>query len=262
MRTPLCLIVPCGEGSPSAAAGRRLTPAAPSTDKARRRWLAAGVLAVLVVAASPAAAQTSYRVVVHPDNPVSALSNVQLSDIFLKKNKAWPSGTTIEPVDLSGESEVRDKFSKDVLGRTIANVKSFWNQEVFSGRNVPPLELASSAAVVEYVASHPAAIGYVSAQAGTEGVKILGGIVPPRVISRIEPVYTSGARTARVSGDVILSVEVDASGNVGRVKAVKEMGFGLTNEAISAVRKWKFQPATRDGRPVAQEMVITVHFAP
>jgi TonB family protein len=219
-------------------------------------------LLLLLTAGSPAQAQPAFRVIVHPDNPVSALSNAQISDIFLKKLKLWENGTTIEPVDLSGEPGVREAFSKDVHGRSTDNVRSFWNQEVFSGRAVPPLELPSSSAVVEYVASHPSAIGYISGQTGTEGVKILGGIVPPKLISRVEPNYTGPARTAHVSGDVVLTVEVDVTGSVGRIRTIKELGFGLTNEAIAAVKRWKFQPAMRDGKPVTQEVMVTIRFAP
>ena len=229
-----------------------------------RRCRAAVLLAAAtLLALAPARARAEvYRVIVHPDNPASALSNPQLSDIFLKKQKTWENGTAIEPVDLSGEPEIREAFSKEVHGRSTVNVRSFWNQEVFSGRAVPPLELPSSSAVAQYVASHPGAIGYISPAAAVEGVKILGGITPPKLISRIEPNYTAMARAARASGDVVLSVEVDETGRVGRVKPLKELGYGLTNEAIAAVKKWRFQPATRDGKPVAQEMVITVRFTP
>jgi TonB family protein len=222
----------------------------------------AAVVSMLLLVVSPSQAQSTYKVIVHPDNPVSALSNSQLSEIFLKKAKTWDDSTPIEPVDLSGEPDVRDAFSRDVHGRPMANVRSFWNQEVFSGRGVPPLELASSAAVVEYVAAHRGAIGYVSPQAVTEGVKVLGGISPPKVLSRVEPNYTSAARAARVSGDVVLSVEVDVNGRVTSARPIKELGAGLTSEAIAAVKKWKFSPATRDGKPVSQEVVLTFHFSP
>lgn len=242
----------------------RCTGAAASWGEAvhRRGLVFLAGWALVLATGVPAFAQSPYVVIVHPDNPVSALANAELSEIFLKKKVTWSSGATIEPVDISGEADLREAFSQDVHGRSTAKVRSFWNQEVFSGRSVPPLELPTSKAVVDYVAAHPGAIGYISPQAAGEGVKILGGIVPPRLISRVEPNYTGPARSARVVGNVVLSVQVDAAGNVGNVKPVQELGFGLTNEAISAVKKWKFRPATRDGKPIPQEVVVTIRFAP
>ena len=230
----------------------------------RLSWPAAGAVAVaLGVAADPeplAAADTSYVVIVNPANPASAGNSGWLSDVFRKKKVRWENGTAAEPVDLSGEPDVRDAFSADIHGKTTANIRSYWNQEVFSGRATPPLELASSSAVVDYVKTHAGAIGYVSPRAALDGVKALSVIVAPRVVQRVEPAYPVAAMTHRVSGDVVLAVEVSETGSVTKVTPVKEVGMGLTGEAVKAVRKWKFVPGKRDGVAISQEIQVTVSF--
>jgi ABC-type phosphate transport system substrate-binding protein len=60
-----------------------------------------------------------------------------------------------------------------VLKRSVAAVKSYWQQKVFSGQNVPPPELDSDQQVVTFVLRNPGAVGYVSSAANVEGVKTL-----------------------------------------------------------------------------------------
>ena len=70
-------------------------------------------------------------------------------------------------------SAARRRFSEDVLGRTIEAVRRYWNQQVFSGRGVPPPQVDSEAAVVEYVLTHPGAIGYVTETTDVRGAKVI-----------------------------------------------------------------------------------------
>lgn len=106
-----------------------------------------------------------YRVVVHPSNPTTQASRKFLTDAFLKKTTQWPNGTTIHPVDLLPDSPVRHRFSEDVLKRSVAAVKNYWQQVIFSGRGVPPPELTNDDEVIQYVMKHEGGIGYVSGTA-------------------------------------------------------------------------------------------------
>ena len=119
---------------------------------------------LLVLAFTPLAradAPPPFVVIVHPQNPYTSLDRGFLTDAFLKKVTRWPNGDVIKPVDLGGDSPVREKFSNEVLKRSVSAVKSYWQQIIFSGRDVPPPELASEDEVVKYVLGHPTAIGYV-----------------------------------------------------------------------------------------------------
>ena len=115
----------------------------------------------------------SYKVIVNNSVSVSSLSKKAASDLFLKKTTKWESGAAVMPVDQLDSSNTREGFSKAVHGKTAAAVKSYWNQQIFSGRDVPPVEKKSDAEVLSFVRSTPGAIGYVSDAASAEGVRVV-----------------------------------------------------------------------------------------
>ena len=49
-------------------------------------------------------------------------------------------------------------------------------------------------------------------------------------------------------------------GNVDTVKVIKGLPAGLSESAMTAVRRWKFRPGTLNGRPVATIFNLTVNF--
>jgi len=131
------------------------------------------LLVALALLATPAAADDGFRVVVHPSNMAAdGLTRTQISQLFLKKTTRWADGRRVEPVE-PGDAALRDRFCRRIHGKSAAAVKSFWNQQIFAGREVPPLEKAAEAEVLEVVRSRPEAIGYVSPGAELTGVKVV-----------------------------------------------------------------------------------------
>lgn len=124
--------------------------------------------------AAARASEPEFRLIVHPSNPAAALERSFVTDAFLKKVTRWGDGESIRPVDLRPDSPVRRRFSEAVLKRSVGAVRSYWQQRIFSGRDVPPPELDSDDAVVAYVARTPGGMGYVSGAAKLTGVKELG----------------------------------------------------------------------------------------
>ncbi|MGA7359626.1 MAG: energy transducer TonB [Candidatus Sulfotelmatobacter sp.] len=86
------------------------------------------------------------------------------------------------------------------------------------------------------------------------------GIRPPRAISRVDPEFTEEARKKNVSGTVAISFVVTSKGDVTAVRVNRSLGSGLDEKAIEAVRQWKFEPATKDGEPVAVQMDALMSF--
>jgi ABC-type phosphate transport system substrate-binding protein len=117
-----------------------------------------------LVGAAPAGAQ-QYRVIVNAANPTSTLSKDDLARVYLKKMSSWKHGQSVTVVDLGPKSAIRADFSMEVLGRDVPTMKNYWQQSLFSGRGVPPIEQPSEAQVVAFVAANPGAIGYVSSSA-------------------------------------------------------------------------------------------------
>jgi ABC-type phosphate transport system substrate-binding protein len=114
-----------------------------------------------------------YQVIANPANPVTSVDRKLIEDSFLKKVTTWPGGEAIHPVDLTPTSPVRRRFSEAVLQRSVEAVKAYWQQRIFSGRDVPPPELENDDDIVKYVLRHQGAVGYVSGVAALHGSKVL-----------------------------------------------------------------------------------------
>jgi ABC-type phosphate transport system substrate-binding protein len=119
------------------------------------------------------AAADGFIVIVNPDNPVAEVSRDFLRDAFLKKSSSWSGGEALRPVDLSRRFGARESFCRDVLKKTLPQLKRYWNQQVFSGKGVPPPELDSEKAVIAFVLANKGAIGYLPAGADTGGARVV-----------------------------------------------------------------------------------------
>ena len=53
---------------------------------------------------------------------------------------------------------------------------------------------------------------------------------------------------------------VDTDGEPRNIRIAKPLGMGLDRKAVESVEKWRFDPAQRDGQPVAVEMAVQVDF--
>jgi periplasmic protein TonB len=91
-------------------------------------------------------------------------------------------------------------------------------------------------------------------------LRVGGDVKAPVIVNRADPDYTESARKARIAGIVIVEAIIDKQGNVDEVKIIKGLPMGLADEAVKAVRKWKFKPGTHNGQPVATIFNLTVNF--
>lgn len=90
--------------------------------------------------------------------------------------------------------------------------------------------------------------------------QVIGPIKPPKVIHAQTPKYSRAAKRARLEGDCILSLVVDANGKPQNIKVKKALGMGLDENAVKAIEKYRFKPATLNGKPVPVEVNIDVRF--
>lgn len=114
-----------------------------------------------------------FLVIVHSSNAEIGLTKSELSRLFLKRVARWKDERPVVPVDLDEGSPVRRSFSRAIHGRDVPAIKSYWQQQIFSGRGVPPREVDSEEEVVRLVGRNPGAIGYVSTAAPLTGVKVV-----------------------------------------------------------------------------------------
>jgi protein TonB len=97
---------------------------------------------------------------------------------------------------------------------------------------------------------------------GGEGWRPGNGVTWPRLVREVKPNYTPDAMRAQVEGMVELDILVLADGSVGRVNIVRSLDarFGLDQEAINAVRRWRFDPGRRLGKAVATRVAVELSF--
>ncbi len=77
------------------------------------------------------------------------------------------------------------------------------------------------------------------------------GTTPMKIISKRLPSYTDAARGAGVRGTITVVAMFGANGKIEHALFLSRLGSGLDEEVLKAVRKIKFEPATKDGKPIS-----------
>ena len=85
---------------------------------------------------------------------------------------------------------------------------------------------------------------------------------PPVVIYHSDPECSREAQRAKIEGTVVLHVVVGTDGLAHDISVARSVGYGLDEEAIKALKKWKFKPATEkgSGKPARVEINVEVTF--
>lgn len=94
----------------------------------------------------------------------------------------------------------------------------------------------------------------------TGPIRVGGDVKAPAKIYSPSPQYTEIARKARITGVVIVEAIIDKQGNVTNVKVLKGLPMGLDQSAVEAVKRWRFEAATLNGKPVAVIYNLTINF--
>jgi protein TonB len=88
------------------------------------------------------------------------------------------------------------------------------------------------------------------------------GVSAPTIEREVKPVYTEAAKRERIQGVVVMDVVVLADGAVGNVNITRSLDtqYGLDDEAVKAVKQWRFHPGTKDGKAVPVQVEIEMSF--
>ncbi len=90
--------------------------------------------------------------------------------------------------------------------------------------------------------------------------RVGGGVSAPRPLYDPEPEYSEEARKAKYQGVCVLMLVVGPDGRPRDIHVASSLGLGLDEKAIEAVKTWKFEPAMKDGKPVAVAINVQVDF--
>src|SRR5215831_531489 len=81
-------------------------------------------------------------------------------------------------------------------------------------------------------------------------LRVGGSVIAPTIAFKVDPQYSDQARKAGIQGTVVMQAVIEKDGSVQILRIIRGIGFGLDENAVEALRQWRFRPATRDGVPV------------
>jgi ABC-type phosphate transport system substrate-binding protein len=140
---------------------------------ARRTFLLGLAALALARRAAVASDGGEFKLIVHPENPITSIDEGRLRDAYLKKAASWSNGRIIRAVDLPPRYGAREQFGRRVLKKTPSQLRYYWNRQVFTGKGAPPMQVDSASAAVAFVLDHPAAVAYLPRDADAGGAKVI-----------------------------------------------------------------------------------------
>jgi ABC-type phosphate transport system substrate-binding protein len=129
-----------------------------------------GLVLCCMLLAQPVLAEVA--VIVNPAN-ASDINEKMIKKIFLGKQKKFPNGQVVIPLNSQEGTPSRDSFNKTIIGRSATQISSHWARLVFTGKGTQPQDLASDAEIIKTVSSNQGAISYVDAASVTANVKVI-----------------------------------------------------------------------------------------
>lgn len=137
--------------------------------------IATGLAVVLAVSLLPVQA-AEIAVIVHPNNPVVAMTEREVSDLYLGRSRSFttdeqklPAAVYEQPQD----SRLRENFFLALNGMSLKQLNAYWARLRFSGEVLPPMTLPDSRLVLEAVGRNRRGIGYVDAALVDSSVKVV-----------------------------------------------------------------------------------------
>lgn len=111
-------------------------------------------------------------VVVGKDSPISSLSESQLRQLYLE-GSGRIGGISVKALDLPEDNRARKDFYQEAVGKTPAQMKSYWARMIFTGRGAPPRMVSGNRAMQVMLENNPELIGYLPGDQVSSGLKVL-----------------------------------------------------------------------------------------
>lgn len=135
----------------------------------RRHWLIAALLACSMP--RPSLADDPVVIIVNKEN-TNPIDREFVVRVYTGAIRGWPDGSPVFALDQPEESEARQVFSAMVLGRSVANMRAIWSQNIFTGRGMPPKVTGADAEMKRLVATNRNAIGYIRASQVDASIRV------------------------------------------------------------------------------------------
>ncbi len=202
----------------------------------------------------------SVKVISNNSIQANQISVRELKSVYLREKSSLNDGTHVEPV-LERNGAAHEIFLKLYLKQNSDDLQRYYQSLVFSGKGSMPKAVGTDADVVAYVARTKGAIGYVSAEANTPGVKMLAVIdslnnAERQIVTYVTPEYPDVVRQQGIGGIVRIRFTVGPKGNVQNAEVIGGNPI-LGETALAAVRRWKFLAAASQSA-----MEVSIPFDP
>ncbi|NOX09342.1 MAG: phosphate ABC transporter substrate-binding protein [Gammaproteobacteria bacterium] len=112
-------------------------------------------------------------VITNPATEIDSLTVKQIKSIFMVRNKKFPDGNSVIPVDQNAKNLIRIHFNKQILGRSESQIRAYWGKMIFSGKKKPPRIVGDDKEVKAYVSSTIGSLGYIDSSSIDDSVKVL-----------------------------------------------------------------------------------------
>jgi TonB family protein len=122
------------------------------------------------------------------------------------------------------------------------------------------ISLGEKAAVIEAGAENPVAESGTVDEPEDKVYYVTSEIDPPVLVSNSTPEYPFLDRQIRLKGTVVVAIVIERDGSVAEAKVIRSLNERMDEAVLSAVRKWRYKPATLKGQPVAVHMVVRANF--
>lgn len=104
----------------------------------------------------------------------NAVDKGMMMKIYTGETTYWPDNSgPIFAIDQGEENPIRSDFYSSMLGKSAANMKALWAQNIFAGKGLPPKVVDPDAEVKKVVAANKNAIGYIRAASVDDTVKVV-----------------------------------------------------------------------------------------
>ena len=112
-------------------------------------------------------------VVVNARSGVAAMSRNEVVNVFFGRTRQFFNGLEAQPVDMVDSHPDRARFYSGLVGKDLSEVNAYWSRQVFSGRQQPPLKVATPEDVLKQVVSQPGGIGFIELSKADARVRVV-----------------------------------------------------------------------------------------
>jgi TonB family protein len=210
------------------------------------------------LATEPAAASTAPEPPAAPQRPSAqhvALASSSNSNVISDSTAAVSEPEAPAPVERqSSEAQVAVRH-----GSSFAAAHKLATEDAGEAPEALPLHVTETANLQPKPEVLSDAVTSVPAKSAVLATQVPRRAVPAKLIHSVPAQYPAMARQLHLEGEVLLSLDVDAAGNVASVKALSGPPL-LRAAAMDAVKRWKYQPATLGDQPVSSTETVKVDF--